>query len=62
MTPRIISDGQTAVDRGALDGAIELRLLHGGWHSQKSQFRGIQALAKQCLFVFSALPNQKSRS
>lgn len=31
MTPKIISGGQTGVDRGALDAAIELRLSHGGW-------------------------------
>jgi hypothetical protein len=28
---KIISGGQTGVDRGALDAAIELGLLHGGW-------------------------------
>ena len=28
---RIISGGQTGVDRGALDAAIELGLEHGGW-------------------------------
>jgi hypothetical protein len=28
---RIISGGQTGVDRGALDAAIELGLPHGGW-------------------------------
>jgi hypothetical protein len=28
---RIVSGGQTGVDRGALDAAIELNLPHGGW-------------------------------
>jgi hypothetical protein len=28
---KIISGGQTGVDRGALDAAIELGLEHGGW-------------------------------
>ncbi len=28
---RIISGGQTGVDRGALDAAIELAIPHGGW-------------------------------
>jgi hypothetical protein len=28
---RIISGGQTGVDRGALDAAIELGIAHGGW-------------------------------
>jgi hypothetical protein len=28
---RIVSGGQTGVDRGALDAAIELGLEHGGW-------------------------------
>jgi hypothetical protein len=28
---RIVSGGQTGVDRGALDAAIELRVPHGGW-------------------------------
>jgi hypothetical protein len=28
---KIISGGQTGVDRGALDAAIELGALHGGW-------------------------------
>jgi hypothetical protein len=28
---RIISGGQTGVDRGALDAAIQLELPHGGW-------------------------------
>src|SRR5688500_15970002 len=28
---KIISGGQTGVDRGALDAAIELGLAHGGW-------------------------------
>lgn len=28
---RIVSGGQTGVDRAALDVAIELRLTHGGW-------------------------------
>src|SRR5690348_7622482 len=28
---RIISGGQTGVDRGALDAAIELGIPHGGW-------------------------------
>ena len=28
---RLISGGQTGVDRGALDAAIELGLQHGGW-------------------------------
>lgn len=28
---RIVSGGQTGVDRGALDAAIELQLEHGGW-------------------------------
>jgi len=28
---KIISGGQTGVDRGALDAAIELKMPHGGW-------------------------------
>lgn len=28
---RIVSGGQTGVDRGALDAAIALRIAHGGW-------------------------------
>lgn len=28
---RIVSGGQTGVDRGALDAAIELQVPHGGW-------------------------------
>jgi hypothetical protein len=28
---RIVSGGQTGVDRGALDAALELNLPHGGW-------------------------------
>jgi hypothetical protein len=28
---RIVSGGQTGVDRGALDAAIEIGLAHGGW-------------------------------
>ena len=28
---RIVSGGQTGVDRGALDAAIELGIAHGGW-------------------------------
>lgn len=28
---RIVSGGQTGVDRGALDAAIELHIEHGGW-------------------------------
>ena len=28
---RIVSGGQTGVDRGALDAAIELKIPHGGW-------------------------------
>ena len=31
---RIVSGGQTGVDRGALDAAIELGLEHGGWCPQ----------------------------
>jgi len=28
---RIVSGGQTGVDRGALDAAIDLKIAHGGW-------------------------------
>ena len=31
---KIISGGQTGVDRGALDAAIELEIPHGGWCPQ----------------------------
>lgn len=31
MVLKIVSGGQTGVDRGALDAAIELGLPHGGW-------------------------------
>jgi hypothetical protein len=31
LPSKIISGGQTGVDRGALDAAIELGLAHGGW-------------------------------
>lgn len=35
----IVSGGQTGVDRAALDVAIELKILHGGWcpHGRKSE-------------------------
>lgn len=31
LVQRIVSGGQTGVDRGALDAAIELHIEHGGW-------------------------------
>ncbi len=31
MITKIISGGQTGVDRAALDAAIELNIPHGGW-------------------------------
>ena len=31
LPERIVSGGQTGVDRGALDAAIELGIPHGGW-------------------------------
>ncbi len=31
MITRIVSGGQTGVDRGALDAAIDTKLEHGGW-------------------------------
>lgn len=31
VVEKIVSGGQTGVDRGALDAAIELGLAHGGW-------------------------------
>ena len=34
---KIISGGQTGVDRGALDAAIALRIEHGGWCPQGRQ-------------------------
>lgn len=34
MVLRIVSGGQTGVDRGALDAAIALGLAHGGWCPQ----------------------------
>lgn len=31
MIQRVVSGGQTGVDRGALDAAIDLGIAHGGW-------------------------------
>jgi len=31
MIKKIISGGQTGVDRAALDAAIKLAIAHGGW-------------------------------
>jgi hypothetical protein len=31
LIQKVISDGQTGVDRGALDAAIRLNISHGGW-------------------------------